>query len=156
MGDLRKPVVLALAALAGVVTALAVAPSSGAEGGAKGTTLAPCIANPDATTITQRTYTGGNGAETIQADGRDNVIYGRGGADVICAYGGKDRVYGGKGRDRLLGEDQNDRLNGGKGVDRLRGGNGSRDVCKGGGPSGPGPDPDTATDCETRRGASEG
>ncbi|MEO8091702.1 MAG: hypothetical protein ABI726_03200 [bacterium] len=151
MGAVGKPAALALAALAGVVTAFAVAPSSGAKG-----PLAPCVANPDATTITQRTYTGGNGAETIQADDRNNVIYGRGGNDVICAYRGKDRVYGGRGRDRLLGEDQNDRLAGGKGVDRLRGGDGSRDVCKGGGPSGPGPDPDTATDCETRRGASEG
>jgi Ca2+-binding RTX toxin-like protein len=126
-----------------------------AEGGAaRGTTVPPCQANGHATTITTKTYTGGNGPETIQANDKDNVIFGRGGNDVICGYIGKDRLDGGKGRDDLWGEDQADKLFGGSQADKLRGGS-ADDVCKGGEPKASGgPDPDRGNDCETLKGAS--
>lgn len=92
-----------LAAILGVAAALAAASRSGAEGPST-----PCQANPDATTITQKTYIGSNGPETIQADEKANVIYGRDGADTICSYRGRDHVYGGRGKDDLWGEYQNE------------------------------------------------
>jgi Ca2+-binding RTX toxin-like protein len=130
--------------------ALAIAPRGGAE--VRGTT--PCPGNEDATTITQATYSGSNGPDTIQANEKDNVIYGRKGADVICAYTGKDRVYGGSGGDDLYGEDQNDDLYGGRQADVLYAGAGANDLCKGGKPQGGGgSDADKGLDCETLQGA---
>ena len=139
-------VALAAGGVAGAVLGLVLAAGSGARGD-----FPPCRVNEDATTITEVTYTGTPAAETIQANGANNVIYGRGGNDVICAYQGEDTVKGGEGRDDLWGESDSDVLKGGRGVDRLRGG-GSADVCKGGAPGGS-PDPDRASECEETTGA---
>ena len=140
------------AAVAGVVAGLALA----GQRGAKGPPGPPCRGNPDATTITEQTYTGSNGPDIIQADDQGNVIYGRGGADTICSYLGKDHVFGGKGKDVLWGENQNDKLSGGRGADVLRGGAGANDRCKGGPPSatGGGPGPRHRDQLRARSGAS--
>jgi Ca2+-binding RTX toxin-like protein len=138
---------LVASGVAGALLALALASGSGARGD-----FPPCRANEDATTITDVAYTGTPVGETIQASDVDNVIYGRGGRDVICAYQGSDTVYGGKGGDDLWGESGADELRGGRGADRLRGG-GSADVCTGGKPGG-NPDPDNASQCELKSGAS--
>lgn len=151
LNGLGLKALVALACAMGVGTGIIVAQGGAAQGT---TTFPPCVANPHATTITQATYTGSNGPDTIQANSKDNVIYGRGGNDTICAYSGKDRVYGGKGRDDLWGESQSDKLWGGSQADTLRGGT-ADDVCKGGEPkaSGGGNDPDRGNDCEKLKGA---
>ncbi|MCB1366338.1 MAG: M10 family metallopeptidase C-terminal domain-containing protein [Rhodobacteraceae bacterium] len=78
--------------------------------------------------------------DTIQGDGRRNLLRGNDGNDAVVAGGGNDRVYGGGGNDTLSGRDGNDRLygdagndilNGESGADRLTGGSGA-DQLRGG------------------------
>ncbi|MBZ0129747.1 MAG: M10 family metallopeptidase C-terminal domain-containing protein [Rhodobacteraceae bacterium] len=78
--------------------------------------------------------------DTIQGDGRRNLLRGNDGNDSVVAGGGNDRVYGGGGNDTLSGRDGNDRLygdagndilNGESGADRLTGGSGA-DQLRGG------------------------
>lgn len=81
------------------------------------------------------------GGDVIGTPGRDVIVLGdgwdsadgRGGNDVICARGGPDNVRGGPGRDLLLGGDGNDNLYGQGGKDNLSGNSGSDRLL--GGPS---------------------
>ncbi|MFF9770355.1 calcium-binding protein [Streptomyces sp. NPDC014636] len=92
---------------------------------------------------------GGDGKDTINAGGGDNIAKGgrgddvlRGGAagqdlagddgnDTIYGGTGADTLYGGKGNDVLYGNSGNDRLYGNSGNDKLYGGPG-RDTLSGG------------------------
>ncbi|WP_089100374.1 calcium-binding protein [Streptomyces hyaluromycini] len=92
---------------------------------------------------------GGDGNDTVNASGGDNIVQGgkgndvlRGGAgaqylsgddgkDTITGGAGADTLYGGKGDDVLYGNSGNDKLYGNSGNDRLYGGPG-RDTLSGG------------------------
>ncbi|MEU1401692.1 calcium-binding protein [Streptomyces sp. NPDC005728] len=92
---------------------------------------------------------GGDGNDTINASGGDNIVQGgrgddvlRGGAgaqylsgddgrDTVSGGSGADTLYGGKGNDALYGNSGNDRLYGNSGNDKLYGGAG-RDTLSGG------------------------
>jgi len=65
---------------------------------------------------------GGDVADTLIGDWRDNVIFGRGGDDTILGDGGNDTIAGDDGDDELFGQSGNDRLFGGRGEDILNGG----------------------------------
>ena len=62
-----------------------------------------------------------SGANTITADGFDNIIYASGGADIINGMGGNDNLFGQAGNDTLNGGAGNDILIGGSGVDTVNG-----------------------------------
>ena len=92
---------------------------------------------------------GGDGNDTVNASGGDNIVQGGKGDDVLhggsggqylSGDDGNDRLYGGsaddtlsggKGDDRLYGDSGNDRLYGNSGNDKLYGGAG-RDTLSGG------------------------
>ncbi|KUN10428.1 calcium-binding protein [Streptomyces yokosukanensis] len=92
---------------------------------------------------------GGDGNDTINASGGDNIVKGgngddvlRGGAgdqdlsgddgnDTITGGAGADTLYGGKGNDALYGGSGNDRMYGNSGNDKLYGGAG-QDTLSGG------------------------
>lgn len=80
---------------------------------------------------------GSNGADFIQGNERNNILYGdktadgAGGADVIWGGDGNDTIYGGAGKDELKGNAGNDKLYGGAGVDDISGGAGT-DTIEGG------------------------
>lgn len=134
-----RPFLIGIAPVLGVVAALALAPAGGASETTRGT--APCPGNEDATTITQKTYTGSNQPDTIQSSGKPTTVYGKGGDDVICTQNDEDKLVGGKGGDELWAEGGDDKLVGGKGSDIMHGGD-DTDTCKGG------PGPDLADECE--------
>ncbi|CAM5686448.1 MULTISPECIES: calcium-binding protein [Streptomyces] len=83
---------------------------------------------------------GGDGNDTINASGGDNIVQGGKGDDVLhggagaqdlAGDEGKDTITGGTGDDVLYGNSGNDRLYGNSGNDRLYGGPG-RDTLSGG------------------------
>ena len=66
---------------------------------------------------------GGDGADNITGNSRDNYFDG---------YNGNDTLNGGDGNDTLVGDAGNDTLNGGAGDDNLLGGGGDDDTADGG------------------------
>ncbi|RMA42342.1 peptidoglycan DD-metalloendopeptidase family protein [Rhodophyticola porphyridii] len=74
---------------------------------------------------------GDDNANTINALGGDDLVFGREGLDVIDGGPGLDAIYGMGGSDVLLGGLGNDTLDGGSGDDGLNGQSGN-DVLRGG------------------------
>ncbi|MFB0616288.1 calcium-binding protein [Streptomyces sp. AGS-58] len=70
---------------------------------------------------------GGAAGQDLSGDDGDDTLYGGAGADTLYGGRGADTLYGGAGSDRLYGNSGNDRLHGGPGRDTLSGGPG-RDV----------------------------
>jgi len=65
------------------------------------------------------------GADTIQGDIYDDLIYSNDGDDTLFGSGGNDTLYGENGNDKLNGGDGNDKIYGGLGNDAIWGMNGS-------------------------------
>uniref|UniRef100_Q3ATJ6 Alkaline phosphatase n=1 Tax=Chlorobium chlorochromatii (strain CaD3) TaxID=340177 RepID=Q3ATJ6_CHLCH len=87
-----------------------------------------------ATVIGAARITGGEGNNTVFADGSaqyivlgtgDDTLHGGAGNDTIGSLDGNDYLYGEAGNDTLSGGDDNDHLSGGTGNDLLDGGAGS-------------------------------
>ncbi|AYN40369.1 calcium-binding protein [Streptomyces dangxiongensis] len=70
---------------------------------------------------------GGAGGQDLSGDDGTDTLYGGTGTDTLYGGRGDDVLYGGAGDDRLYGNSGNDRLYGGTGRDTLSGGPG-RDV----------------------------
>jgi Ca2+-binding RTX toxin-like protein len=88
---------------------------------ASNTTSTLIIRSDDGTgasrTETFTVRTGGNGADTLNGDATDNIMYGALGADSLNGAGGNDTLYGQNGADVLSGGTGNDVMNGGAGND---------------------------------------
>lgn len=64
---------------------------------------------------------GGRFNDTVEGNGGDNQIWGRGGNDLIEGAKGDDSLYGGAGKDKLYGGDDADVIDGGAGNDKMYG-----------------------------------
>ena len=78
-----------------------------------------------------RTFTDGNGGNTINGTAAGDILDGAGGADTINGLAGNDLLNGGNAADVLNGGLGNDTLNGDAGADTLNGGDGN-DTLNGG------------------------
>jgi hypothetical protein len=164
---------LALAAIAGTVSALVLASPGDARKGAD-----DCNGKPADVTLTgDTTYRGDRSNEVIVGDSGPQEVHGHNGKDTICGGDGNDHLAGGEANDKIFGQGGDDNLFGRPGNDDLDGGPDSTDVtfekgtttippttttipgqlgdeCAGGNPnpSDPTTDPDIAVDCEQERG----
>lgn len=91
------------------------------------------VQNLAGTSIRDVWYRGGDGADSLSAQGTSTPISAEGeaGADDLRGGSGDDQLDGGAGTDTLRGQGGDDRLSGGAGTDSLFGGTG-RDVLAGG------------------------
>lgn len=65
---------------------------------------------------------GSTGGDSLEGDGRFNILIGLDGKDVLRGGGGPDDLYGDEANDKLYGEEGEDYLDGGDGFDKLYGG----------------------------------
>jgi len=75
-----------------------------------------------------RTFTGGNGNDTLTGTTGNDRMSGGNGNDSLEGDDGSDRLMGGRGNDALSGGNGNDSLRGGQGNDTLSGGDGNDDL----------------------------
>ncbi len=83
------------------------------------------VADADASVIRSDLFFGTADADTIVADGGDDVVFGLDGNDMLDGGVGDDTLSGGAGNDTLIGGAGNDILIGGAGVTTFDGGDGN-------------------------------